>query len=147
MTRWWIIFKGWYNSFKVYGLPNILMHGTCICRYVGCLHSYGKDYNTVYTDNGAISQRPQCKMLFWLPALFPDKRIKFDFGQDNGINLNICAKIKDPREVYMFILAQILNLITISQPKLHFILLSWKSTGSQNIRGSPWQPVCIFDQN
>ena len=27
----------------------------CICWCVGCLHSYGIDSNTVYTDNGAIS--------------------------------------------------------------------------------------------
>ena len=31
----------------------------------------------------------------WVPALFRDKRIKFNFGRDNGIKFNISIRIKD----------------------------------------------------
>ncbi len=35
----------------------------------------------------------------WVPALFRDKRIKFNFGRDNGIKFNISSRIKDKKWV------------------------------------------------
>ena len=34
---------------------------------------------------------------YWVPALFLDKRIKFNFGRDDGIKFNISGRIKDKK--------------------------------------------------
>ncbi len=54
-TASYIQFHSLPHTFIVYGLANILMHGTCMYHCIEYLYSYGKVFRTIVADNGAIS--------------------------------------------------------------------------------------------
>ena len=51
--------------------------------------------------NSKVVALPECAAIkdsvIWVPVLFQDKRIKFNFGWDNGIKFNISARIRDKK--------------------------------------------------